>query len=329
MAITPASFNLFISTVNTLIGEVYTDATLPELWKNFASVIPSSGSQNVYGWTGMLPKMRLWKGSRVVVQANPQTYTLVNMPFEHTLSIDRFHLDDDLFGIYYRQIPDQARQVRREPDYASRDLLEALGDFSSSVQQSGLDGLTAFSTAHPVNIYAPALGTYVNDFLGGGVTVSGRLIGGAFSPTALATVVEYQMTLPGEDGEPLGIMPGLIMVPAALKLEAELVIKSMFFAPPAWGTITGQVGAADNPLRRFGVDPLVNPYLKSLTRWYSMDVSKSFKPLIYQIREAPVYTPRVNEQDPTVFDLHRYLWGVWSRFAIGWSYSFLFARSGP
>jgi phage major head subunit gpT-like protein len=328
MAITPAAFNLFISTVNTMIGQVYSDATLPELWKNYAGVMPSSGSQNVYGWTGMLPKPRVWKGARVVVQANPQTYTLVNLPYEHTIEIDRFHLDDDLMGIYYRQIPDQARQVRRLPDYWTRDLLENLGDQTGN-KQLGLDGLTAFNTAHPINLYAPAVGTYSNDFTGGGQAINGTLIGGAFSPTAFASTVEYMMTLKGEDNEPLGIYPDKAMFPAALMMEAELVLKSAFFAPPAWGTITGQVGAADNPLKRFGVTPVINPYLTSNTKWYLFDTTKSFKPLIWQEREPAVYTPRVNENDPVVFDRHHYLWGVWGRVAPGWSYSFLFVRSGP
>ncbi len=330
MSITPSGFNLFISTANTLIGQVYSDSTIPEIWKNYTSVMPSGGLQNVYGWTGMLPKPRVWKGARITVRANPQTYTLVNLPYEGpTVSIDRFHLDDDMFGIYYRQLPDQARQIRRLPDYWTRDLLEARGDFSGSTAQAGLDGLTAFNTAHNINLYAPAIGTYSNDFTGGGQTINGTLIGGAFSPTAFATLIEYGMTLKGEDNEPLGVYYNMVMVPAALKQEAELVMKSQFFAPPAWGTITGQVGAADNPLKRFGVEPLVNEYLTSNTKWYAFDTTKSFKPLIWQVREAPVFTPRVNENDPLVFDTHHYAWGVWGRAVPGWSYSWLFARSGP
>lgn len=329
MSITPSGFNLFISIVNTSIGAVYSDTSIVEHWKRFASVIPSTGSQNVYGWTGMLPKARVWRGSRVVTRANPQTYTLVNLPYEHTLTIDRFHLDDDLMGIYYRQLPDQARQMRRQPDYWARDLLEARGDFSGSVLQNGLDGLTAFNTAHNINVYAPAAGTYSNDLTGGGQTINGILTGGAFSPTAFATAVEYFMTYKGEDGEPLGVYPDLAMFPTTLKLESELVLKSQFFAPPAWGTISSQVGAADNPLRRFGVEPMVNEYLTSATKWYLFDTTKTFKPLVWQVREAPRTTPRVSENDPTVFDTHHFLWGAWARAVVGWSFSFLFLRSGP
>ena len=326
--ITPSQFALFISTVNTSIGQVLSDLTVPEVWKEYSTVVPSAGSQNVYGWTGKLAKPRVWKGSRVVVRANPQTYTVVNLPYEHTLTIDRFHLDDDLMGIYYRQLPDQAKTVRLLPNYWTRDLLENSGD-QTGTRQLGLDGLTAFNTAHPVNFYVSAAGTYSNDFTGGGQTINGTLIGGQFSPTAFATLVEYGMTIKGEDGEPLGVYYDKMMFPAALKLEAELVMKSMSFAPPAWGTITGQVGAADNPLKRFGVEPLINPYLTSNTKWYALDTTKSFRPLLWQVREAAQMAQRVNEGDPNVFDNHMYLWGWWGRVAPAWGYSFLFARSGP
>jgi phage major head subunit gpT-like protein len=324
--ITPASFQLFIAAVNTAIGAVYTDASIPQHWQELSTELPCAGSQLVLGWTGMLPKARTWKGSRVTVTPNPQTYTVTPMPFEHTVTLDRFHLDDDQFGIYYRTLPDQARQIRRLPDYNLRDLLENSGDFTGTIQ-NGFDGLTYFNTAHLVNVYASAVGTYSNDFTGGGQTIGGILIGGAFSPTAFATVFEYMMRNRGEDNEPLGIYPNLLMVPPALKLEAELVLNSMFFAPPAWATIGSQVGAADNPFRRFGCKILVNEYLTSVTKWYLADTTKSFKPTLRVVREAPRMAPRISEDDPIVFDTHHYVWGWWLRETPAWGYSFLMSRS--
>lgn len=324
MGVTPASLNLFISTVSTAIGQVYSDASIPMLWEKFSSLMPCSSSQLALAWTGMLPKARVWRGSRVVVSPNPQTYIVVPLPYEHTVTIDRFHLDDDQFGYYYRTLPDQARQMKRQPDYWHRDLLEKSGDFTGTVQ-NGFDGLTYFNTAHPINFYASGAGTYSNDFTGGG---SGG-VGGAFGFTSVATLYEAMLRFKGEDGEPLGIQPNLVMVPPALSLESNLVLKEAMAAPPAWGTITGQVGAADNPMLRFGLQTLVNPYLTSTTVWYMMDTTKSFKPMLWVVREAPVMTPRVSENDPIVFDLHHYLWGWWARATPAWGYSFLMCRSGP
>jgi hypothetical protein len=234
-------------------------------------------------------------------------------------------------------LPDMARQSKRWPDLQIRDLLENSGA-QTGFRQNGLDGLSAFNTAHPIDLYVPATGTYCNDFTGGGVNINyaktgggtiSTLVGGAFSPTAFATLAEYMTTIKAEDNEAWGITPNLLMHAPQLRMEVELVLKSQFFAPPSWGTITGQVGAADNPLKRFGIEPLENPLLNDVATWYLFDTTKAFKPLIWGLHTAPIMTPRVDEDDPSVFDNHTYLWGIWARATPAWGFSQTFARSGP
>ena len=324
--ITPAQFDIFKSTINTMVGEAY--SSTPTHYGRICTTMPSGSTQQVYGWTGMLAKPRLWTGPRVTNEAAPQTYTLVNLPYEETVAIDRFDLDDDQFGIYYRLLPDLAKQTKRLPDYWNRDLLENSGAIASVPGSTlGFDGLTHWNSAHPVDLYNAAAGTYTNTTVGG-QTISGRLIGGAFGVTAVATIREYMRSLKAEDQERMGINPDLVMVPNELELEAEVVIKSMSFAPPAWGTITGQVGAADNPMRRFGLEVMVNELLASTTQYYLLDTTKAIKPFMWQVREAPRTTPRVSESDPVVFDEHKFLWGMWGRGAPGWSFAWLSHRSG-
>lgn len=329
--ITPANFSIFVTNVNTMIGEAYKDTVEP-IKEQISTEVPFESETLTFGWTGMLPQMRVWEGPRVANEAAPQTYSQSALPFEFTLTLDRFRLDDDQFGIYYRQLPDMARQAKRWPILQLRNLLEAAFPFSGASFQAGLDGLPNFSTAHPVDLYnqgAGGPGTYCNDFTGGGQTIGGILIGGAFSPTAFATLYEYNSILKGEDNEPLGITPNLLVHPAQLKTEVDYVLKSAFFAAPTYGTLTGQVGAADNMFKRFGVEPLEHKFLKSASKWYLLDTTKPMKPLVWGLREAPIFVQRTNEDDPTVFDLHQYTWGNWGRAVPMWSYAWLMARSGP
>jgi phage major head subunit gpT-like protein len=344
MAVTPAQFNVFVTTVNTMAAALYASDTVPEVWREFAQTIPSGSSQEEYGWIGRIPKPREWIGSRIAVAPAAQTYILVNRPYELTVELDRFHLDDDKYGIYYTTIPQMGIQAKRLPDFWLRDLLENTGNFTGTAQ-NGYDGLTYFNTSHLCDVYAAGVGTYCNDFTGGGVAIPGGIdngsgsnitVGGTFSPTSFATVVEYMMTIQGEDGEPLGVMPTKAMFPSTLCMESQLVLRGQMMAPPQWGVIGSgsganavQVGAADNPLARFGVTPIQNRYLKNGQRWYVLDDTKVMKPMIWQEREPAVFAPRVAETDPAVFDRHAYLWGIWGRVAPGWSYSFLMARSGP
>jgi len=337
--ITPAGLNVFITNVNTMWGSIYTSLSVDLVAPKIATTVPVSSEIWTMGWTGKMPKMRIWAGPRHVHEPAPQLYSVVPRPYEDTYAIDRFKLDDDQFGLYYRMLPDMAAQIKRWPDYELRDLLEASGAYSDAVSQAGLDGLANWSTAHPIDLYDATKGTYVNDFTGGGVSIAypksgggtiSTTVGGALSPVAFTTLWEYMSTLKGEDSEPLGVVPDVLMHAPQLKAEVELILRSTFFAPPQWGVnITGQVGAADNPLKRFGVTGLENKFLKNVYTWYLMDTSAAMKPFTWALRESPQIVPRMNEQDPVVFDTHQFLWGAWARAAPAWSFAFLAARSGP
>jgi phage major head subunit gpT-like protein len=335
--ITPANFNILVSNVNLLLGQAWAQG-VPSVYQTYCLPVPSSNLQEVYFWTGRLPKMRLWTGARVVFQSALESYTLPNQLFEATLSIDRLTLDDGAGAAYYRQLPDMADQAMRQPDYMFRDLLENSGD-QTGTRQLGLDGLTGFNTAHPVDIYNASAGTYSNDATGGGFVATlpkagggttNITIGGAFSPNAFMSLYEYMMGIKGQDGESLGVVPDKLLISQYLKGEADLVLMSQFFAPPAWGTVTGQVGAAESPTKKFGVTADINPLFTQPYTWYLADTSrKGAKPFIHQRREATSMVPRTNPQDPAVFDNHTFLYGMWDRQAVGWGPSFLVARSGP
>lgn len=332
MIVPSSAFTLFLTTVNTMIGNAYSET--PEEYKRFAQTVTMSTLNLTFGWTGMIPKPRVWNGPRVANEQAPQLYTVRALPYELTMELDRFRFNDDTHGIYYRLLPDMARQFKRTPDIWFRDLLENSGTQAAGngglPSQSGLDGLSAFNTAHPVDLYnqgAGGAGTYSNDLVGG-QTIGGILTGGPFSTTAFATAVEYMGTYKAEDGESMNIEPTMIMIPNALRLEADLVLKSMFFGSPTWGTITGMVGTSDNPLKKWGIEPMVNKLLTSKTKWYLFDTSKPQMPLQWCVREPTTMVQRVNPQDPVNFDKHMLIWGGEGRAVPAWNFSWLFLRSG-
>lgn len=320
-------------------GTVYETLGVESYHETIATTETVTGEQWEIGWTTVMPKARVWAGPRHTYEPAPATYIAIPRPYELTYKIDRFKLDDDIFGVYFRMLPDMARALKRWPDLELRDLLEASGAYTSGSVQNGLDGVANFSLAHPVSLYNSTLGTYINDFTGGGQNVTytssaggnvTTLVGGTLTPVAFATLHEYMQTLKGEDNEVLGVSPNLLMCAPQLETEARLILQAASIAPPQWGVyITNQVGAAENILRRFGVDLLINKFLKKQYTWYLMDTTQAVKPFTWALRESPQIVPRINENDPVVFDDHAYLWGAWMRATPAWSYPFLAARSGP
>jgi phage major head subunit gpT-like protein len=339
----PSNYRVLVTTINTTIGQIYAQMDPIETHKQWSSEVPmTSGSVWTTAWMGRMPKARPWFGSRVIHEPALQSYSVEPLPYELTYGNDRFVLDDAAgWDLFMRTLPDMATQWRRQPEYEIRDLLEAAGIFGTTSRQIGMDGLSAFNTAHPIDIYNPAVvpsnalfssGTYCNDFTSGGQTIDGTLIGGGLSQTSLATMLAYMQLIPDESGETLGVIPTALMVPSTLETTAKYLIAAEFLASPVWGAfsqLTGQVGSADNMLRKEGLQVIVNKFLRATKTWYLLDNSHAYKPLLWITREAPRTTPRVNENDPLVWDSHRYAWGGWDRVTPAWNYSWLYARSGP
>ena len=335
----PTNWSLFISDLSTALGTVYLTDPLEANWQAIATEVPITTSQYVDAWTGVMPKARVWQGSRTVHTPALQTYSVIPKPFELTYAIDRFHKDDDIHDGYFRMIPDLVRQTRRWESYEIRDMLENTGAWTG-VYQNGVDGLTFFNTAHPVDIYNSGAGTYCNDFSAGGQNVTYTkanggtvtiLTGGGFGQTAFKTAWEYMPTIKGEDGERLGVRGMTLMHPVNLRGEVEVVLKNSFFAPPTWGStnLGTQVGAGENYFKRLGVVPYENEFLNDPQMWYLADTTRSFKPIRWGLRDAWRIVPRMNEDDPVMFDMHQMLIGGWARGCPFWSYSFLMLRSGP
>jgi|SRR5579862_2444420 len=341
---TPSNYSAWITTVDTTIGHLYSQLNPKVTYKEYVTTLPMKGSIYSAGWTGRMPKARPWFGSRVVHTPAPQTYQVEPIPYELTYGIDRFKLEDsDVNGesIFWRTLPDMVRQWQMQPEYEIRDLLEASG-VQGGARQLGLDGTANFGL-HYIDIYNPGFngggnklfsgGQYSNDSRGGYVAPTGDTIGGALGTAQFSSVLQYMQAIPGEDGETLGVTPDVLLIPLTLQVEANFILKATLLAAPSWGAfspLTGQVGTADNQLAKMGVRPVVNSYLRSPKDWYLFDATHpTAKPLLWIVREAPRTVPRINENDPIVFDSHRYTWGGWDRVCPAWDYAFLGHKSGP
>ena len=331
MLITPANLNVFFTTLDTLYSEAFHQA--PVWHEQIATVYPTNSEIWLMGWLGMLDKLRVWKGARVVHTPAPQTYSATPFAFELTESIDKFKLQDDQYGIYYPVAKHIGQMAAKWPDYNVRDLLQGASDYSSLT--TGVDGVAHWSTAHPVDYYDASKGTYPNSYGTAGVSVGGVTVGGYLSTNAWATVWEDMASRKNESNEAIGVIPDLTMVPPQLKFPASTLIQSQFFAPPQLGNLGAGsganapfVGAMDNPLRG-STDLLVNPDLANQpTAWYRLYTRAPIKPFGWVLREAPFMVPRMDPTDPVVFDTHTFLWGVEARGIAVWGLPWLSSLSG-
>ncbi len=131
------------------------------LWKDVASMIPSSTRENVYAWLGQFPQLRQWVGDRQIQSMAEYAYTLTNQKFEATVGVKRDDIEDDQYGVYSNLFAEYGRAAAVHPDVEIFAALQA--------GETGLcyDGQPFFSADHPVGINGQNPITMVSNDQGG------------------------------------------------------------------------------------------------------------------------------------------------------------------
>lgn len=305
--------NITTSVLNglrTTFGQQYAEAYAgtPTWYDKLATTIPSNNRSNTYGWLAQQLRLRPWIGPRVVQNIAEHSYVIQNLPFELTVELSKWDIRDDNLGLFSTQtIPQFAQAVKKHPDQLLAALLVA--------NPLAFDGKALFADDHPTFAAASYTQTYDNNF-------SAQLDGAGVN-----TVRAAMQSIIGEDGQPMGIMPRLLIVPPQLQREAEVVANSTTYALPGSPLTGGNGATVDNPMRG-SFEILVVPELATApTIWYMADVSKAIKPFVYQTRDPFDFVARDNPEDESVFERAVFTYGTDGRDNMGVGLPFLISKN--
>jgi len=106
--------------------------------------VPSSTSQEEYGWLGSTTRFREWVGDRVVQGIKQHGYTIKNKTFENTVGVPREAIEDDQFGVYSPMVAQLGQDAREHPAELVYGLLK------QGFTELAFDGQPFFDTDHPV-----------------------------------------------------------------------------------------------------------------------------------------------------------------------------------
>ncbi len=283
----------------------------PVFFDQISTEVPSSTRENHYGWLGRLPRLREWIGERQVNNLSSRGYVIANKDFEGTVGIKKPDIEDDQFGLFNMSLDLLAQQAKLWPELRVVDALQ--NGHTTAAAYACFDGQPFFSASHPVNPDNAGAGTYSN-----------------YSASALAlTAPNYQtarqtmMSYTGEDGNPLGIVPNVLMVPPQLEATARQILNADFIAPAA--ALGGNsAGVVQSNVLKGSANLIVNPYLAAqATTWYLFSTQFPIRPLLWQLRKAPVFVSKIGLDDETVFRMNEFQYGVDSRGNAGFSLPFL------
>lgn len=259
-------------------------ATKP-LYQQVATVVPSSAREEEYKWLGKIPKMREWIGERVVTALAAFGYSIKNKDWEVTIGVDRNDIEDDTLGVYSPMVEMMGASTAQHPDEL---VFELLGNGFTGLCY---DGQYFFDADHQD---------------GDGPIQSNRsnkiLAAAAYGDARAA-----MMSLTDEHGNPLSIMPGLLVVPPQLEAAGRAILES-----------ERDANGATN-IWRGSAQLLVVPWLaKWPTHWFLLDASKPIKPLIFQQRKPVQFVAMDNAEDEGVFMKKEFRYGADSRDNAGY-----------
>lgn len=291
--------NASLAALRTNFSNIFQSAfdSAPTFSGELATTIASSTGVNTYGFLDRIPKMRQWVGERQIQNLKEYGAQIVNQPYELTIAVDRDDIEDDNLGVYAPLMSELGRQARKWPDQL---LVAAMQGGTSS---NGFDGVPFFSGSHPLS----------------GSNQSNNFTTTALSTTNYAATRAAMMALKGADGEPLGVMPDLLVVPPQLEGTARTILNAEMIADANGG---GTTNVWRNSARLLVVPELAN----EAATWYLVDSSKGVKPFIFQQRKAPLLTMKDSEADDNVFHQRQFIYGAESRGAVGYALWFLAAR---
>jgi len=265
-------------------------AAITPWYQQVATQVNISTTSARFPFTPEQDIMRQWIGARVVRDVEVQNYNLRPNKFEKTVSISRDDYLDQQFAGLQMSMSSIGSAAAKWPDQRVIAAIQANGN--------SFDGLPFFSANHPLDP-------------GGVQSNTGAL---ALTAANYATTREFMMSLTGQDGQPLGIVPNVLLHPPQLDRQAKEILNADIIADP------GGIAAGVTNVNKGSAVPLMIPELGavSATGWYLLDTSKAIKPFVFVMRETPLFVSKQAPDDETVFWDDEFVWGTSSRGEAGY-----------
>lgn len=230
-------------------------AEAPQDWRQIADFVPSTLATETYPWLGGTPDPSTFNDERKARTLSEHFFSLTNTEYELTVAIKRSTLDDDQTG----QLMTIATRIGRQ--FGRWYNKQVFGLLPSGFATVCYDGQFFFD----------------NDHSEGSSGVQNNFTTSALTTTTYAAGRAAMMNFLDDNGNPVGSLPNLMVVPGGLEQTAFQIVKAQ--------TIEGAVASKSN-VYQGSSDILITPWLTDTNNWYLLDTKTSDKPLILQERIA-------------------------------------------
>jgi phage major head subunit gpT-like protein len=284
---------------STKFSEGYQKA--PAWWSKVATKIPSDTETEIHAWLELIPGFSEWRDERKFYNVGSADYTLTNADFATGMKLPRNKLADDKIGLYVNNAEMLGVQAAKWPDKLVADRMK--NGQESGAKYKCFDGQAFFSASHPKSVNGQVTGTFSN------LKTSRALTAANFN-----TTYADLMSIPGPDGEAMGLIPTALFVPPALRETALTIVKAGVIPNSA-------VAASQSNINQGVVDVEIIPELAGADAdWYLGATMGPIKPLVFQIRQEPGFDEIAGLTSEHCKLKKELLYGSDSRGAFGYSF---------
>ena len=259
--------------------------TVQTNYQKVATVVPSTTGEQDYKWLGQIPSMKEWIGEREVQALAAYDYTIKNKKFEMTLGVPRDDIEDDKYGVYAPYFANMGEAAALHPDEL------VFGAMMDGFTAKCYDGLPFFAENHRQ-----------------GSTVYSNKDNERLSRDSYKKARAAMMSIKGDKGKSLKLVPDLLVVSPALEEEARLILEA------------DQINGTTNVLKgtaKLHVEPMLAEHPDY---WFLLCTSRFLKPFIYQLRKKIKFVSLTKDTDENVFMLDEFLYGADGRSNAGYGF---------
>lgn len=268
--------------------------------EKIATVINTTQPIQKYAWLGTVPPMREFVDERRPSGLASNAVSIEDKVFESTIAVDRKAIEDDQLDLIRLRIRDLAARVAA---HRHQIVVEAL---TAGFSEDGYDGVDFFHTAHP---------------LLGGATYGNKTTD-ALDASSLASGISSMMSVPDDQGIPLGVVPDTLVVGPKLQWAALELVESPVVVYKANDADT----AASTPYKNVfhgRMRVVVSPFLRGAAddHWFLLDTGRPIRGILLQQRsDVPVEFTALEggSGSESAFLRDRFYYGVRGRYNVGY-----------
>lgn len=257
-------------------------------YEKIATTVPSTTAETDYKWLGQLPQMKEWIGEREIQKMAAYGYSIKNKKFEMTVSVPRDDIEDDQYGVYTPLFSNMGEAAAEHPDTLVFDAMK------NGFTEKCYDGKAFFATDHPSGE--------------GGKTPTSNMSHLKLSADSYEAARTAIMSVTGDKGKSLNLVPNLLVVSPANEKAARLILKA------------DQIEGTTNVYKDTAELMVATELADKPDSWFLLCTNKFLKPFIFQKRKPVKLTALTKDDDENVFMRDEFIWGADGRSNAGYGF---------